>query len=281
MMETINYRLEGFEGPLDLLLRLIEKNKVKITDIPIFEIFAQYMEHIEKMRRMDMEVAGEFIVMASELMLIKSRMLLPREDTDEEDPRAKLAAALLEYQRIKRAADHLTSLFSEHQGRVAKDTDEVKPDSGRIEDQDPVKLKKAMLALMEALDKPQIDEINRLRAEQPFERILRTPIVPVSGKIFGVIRYLVKHGDTLYTSILLTASTRSELIATFLAVLELIKKNRVTLRPVGEYTFEEGPHDFAMSLNRAHMDPREEDKNPPDRFDDVTRSEAMEGNTEE
>ncbi|MFQ9149720.1 MAG: hypothetical protein ACLR5G_16330 [Eubacteriales bacterium] len=110
---------------------------------------------------------------------------------------------------------------------------------------------------MASLDKPQIDSLNRMRAEQPFERILRTPIVPVSGKIFGVIRYLVRHGDTLYTSILLTANTRSELIATFLAVLELIKKNRVTLRPVGEYTFEEGPHDFAMSLNRGHIDPRE------------------------
>ena len=114
-----------------------------------------------------------------------------------------------------------------------------------------------MLALMASLDKPQIDSLNRMRAEQPFERILRTPIVPVSGKIFGVIRYLVRHGDTLYTSILLTANTRSELIATFLAVLELIKKNRVTLRPVGEYTFEEGPHDYAMSLNRGHIDPRE------------------------
>ena len=72
-----------------------------------------------------------------------------------------------------------------------------------------------------------------------------------------LLRYLVRHGDTLYTSILLTANTRSELIATFLAVLELIRKNRVTLRPVGEYTFEEGPHDFAMSLNRGHIDPRE------------------------
>ncbi len=257
MMETVNYKLEVFEVTLDLLLRLIENNKVKITDIPIAELFAQYMEYIDLMHRMDMEVAGEFIVMASELMLIKSKMLLPRDEKEEEDPRAKLAAALAEYARMKEAADYLTSQLSDFSGRVTKDTDEVKPDNGRLEDQDPQRLKRVMLALMASLDKPQIDSLNRMRAEQPFERILRTPIVPVSGKIFGVIRYLVRHGDTLYTSILLTANTRSELIATFLAVLELIKKNRVTLRPVGEYTFEEGPHDFAMSLNRGHIDPRE------------------------
>ncbi|MFQ9149721.1 MAG: segregation and condensation protein A [Eubacteriales bacterium] len=137
MMETVNYKLEVFEGPLDLLLRLIEKNKVKITDIPIAEIFAQYMEYIDLMHRMDMEVAGEFIVMASELMLIKSKMLLPRDEKEEEDPRAKLAAALAEYARMKEAADYLTSQLSDFSGRVTKDTDEVKPDSGRLEDQDP------------------------------------------------------------------------------------------------------------------------------------------------
>ncbi|MBQ2707098.1 MAG: segregation/condensation protein A, partial [Clostridia bacterium] len=76
-MDNLSYKLEGFEGPLDLLLQLIEKNKVKITDIPIALIFEQYMEYLDMMQAMDMEVAGEFIVMASELMLIKSKMLLP------------------------------------------------------------------------------------------------------------------------------------------------------------------------------------------------------------
>ena len=102
-MENPSYKLEVFEGPLDLLLRLIEKNKVQITDIPIALIFEQYMEYIDEMKRMDMEVAGEFIVMASELMLIKSRMLLPKPESDE-DPRAKLAEALAEYSRMKAAA---------------------------------------------------------------------------------------------------------------------------------------------------------------------------------
>lgn len=252
-MENPTYKLETFEGPLDLLLKLIEKNKVQITDIPIALIFEQYMEYIDEMKRMDMEVAGEFIVMASELMLIKSKMLLPKQENDE-DPRQKLAEALAEYSRMKAAAEYLAGRFEDYSGRLAKDTDEVSPDSGRLEPQSAEALRRAMLGVMRALDKNQVEKINKEFAEQPFEKILRTPIVPVAGKIFGVIRYLVKHGETLYTSILLTAETKSELIATFLAVLELIKKNRVTLRPVGEFSFDEGPQDYAVTLNRSRKE---------------------------
>ncbi len=246
-MESINYKLEAFEGPLDLLLSLIDKNKVQITDIPISLIFEQYMEHIEYMQSMDMEVAGEFIVMASELMLIKSKMLLPKPEAETEDPREKLAAALAEYQKMKQAAAYLSGQFEQYSGRFIKDTDEVKPDSGRLEQHNPEALRRVMLSMLRAMDKDSIDKANLDRATKPFDRILRDPIVPVSGKIFGVIRHLVRHGDMLYTSILLTAKTRSELIATFLAVLELIKKNRVTLRPIDDASFD-GAEDFKISL---------------------------------
>ncbi len=251
-MENLQYKLEAFEGPLELLLKLIEKNKVEITDIPIALIFDQYMEHIEEMQRMDMEVAGEFIVMASELMLIKSKMLLPKPEDEEEDPRARLAAMLLEYQRMKQAAGYLSEQFGVYSGRMVKDTDEVKPDSGKIEPQQADALRRVMLRMLRNMDKNALDEANREAAARPFERILRTPIVPVSGKIYGVIRYLVKNGETLYTSILLTAKSRSELIATFLAVLELMKKNRVTLRPVEETDFGEIT-DFKVNLNHERM----------------------------
>lgn len=251
-MENIQFKLEAFEGPLDLLLKLIDKNKVEITDIPIALIFDQYMEHIEEMQRMDMEVAGEFIVMASELMLIKSKMLLPKPEDEEEDPRAKLAAMLLEYQKMKQAAGYLSEQHGVYSGRMVKDTDEVKPDSGKIETQEADALRRVMLRMLRTMDKTALDEANREAATKPFERILRTPIVPVSGKIYGVIRYLVKNGEALYTSILLTAKSRSELIATFLAVLELMKKNRVTLRPVEETDFGEIT-DFKVNLNHERM----------------------------
>lgn len=247
MENTITYKLDQFEGPLDLLLKLIEKNKVQITDIPIALIFEQYMEYIDNAKKMNMEVAGEFIVMASELMLIKSKMLLPRTE-EEEDPRAKLAAALAEYQKMKQAAVYLHEQYSLFSGRMVKDSDEVKPDSGRLEPQKITALSRVMVAMLRSLDKAAMENVNRAAAEQPFEKILRTPIVPVSGKIFGVIRYLVRNGESLYTSILLSAKTRSELIATFLAMLELIKKNRVTLRPVTEDDFGEIT-DFRVNLN--------------------------------
>ena len=248
-MENLRYRLESFEGPLDLLLHLVEKNKVKITDIPIALIFEQYMKHIELMRHMDMDVAGEFIVMASELMLIKSRMLLPHsEETD--DPRARLASALIEYQRMKAAAGYLAERFDAYAGRFTKDTDEVKPDTDELIGQDAEQLRRAMLSLLKSLDKEQSENAARLYSERPFEKILRAPIVPVTGRIFGILRCLIRQGDTLYTSILLTARSKSELIATFLAMLELIKKNRVTLRPVGEYDFGDLPHDYMVILTR-------------------------------
>ena len=108
-MKEVTFHLEVFDGPLDLLLHLLSKNKVEIKDIPIAAILDQYLEYIRRMQEFDMEVASEFITMAAQLMYIKSKMLLPvYEDTAEEDPRAGLVEALLEYQRIKEAGSVLS-----------------------------------------------------------------------------------------------------------------------------------------------------------------------------
>ncbi|MBR0028613.1 MAG: segregation/condensation protein A, partial [Clostridia bacterium] len=102
-MEQVTYKLENFEGPLDLLLTLIQKNKVSIYDIPIFEITEQYLEAIDGIEEMNLDNTSEFLVMASQLLYIKSKMLLPKneEDEDEEDPREELARRLYEYQQYK------------------------------------------------------------------------------------------------------------------------------------------------------------------------------------
>lgn len=118
MTDAITYHLEQFDGPLDLLLALIAKNKVNIADIPISLICDQYMEYLSAAQALDMEIASEFLVMASELMLIKSRILLPRLEEEEEDPRAALADALLQYQRAKAAAVKLNERFAIY-GRAA------------------------------------------------------------------------------------------------------------------------------------------------------------------
>ena len=103
-MDNILYKLDSFEGPLDLLLTLIQKNKVSIYDIPIVEITDQYLEAIDGIEESSLDNTGEFVVMAAQLLYIKSKMLLPRnEEEDEEDPREELAQRLLEYQKIKEA----------------------------------------------------------------------------------------------------------------------------------------------------------------------------------
>ena len=117
ILEPLTYRIDQFEGPLDLLLALIQKNKVSITDIPIVMICDQYMEYLAESERMDLEIASEFIVMASELMFIKSRMLLPHEEGTENDPRREIANALLLHQQAKAAAQELRPMYEMYSGR--------------------------------------------------------------------------------------------------------------------------------------------------------------------
>ena len=135
-MEEITYKLEKFEGPLDLLLNLIHKNKVQIEDIPIALICDQYVEYIARAQSLDMELAVEFLNMASELMLIKSRMLLPREVPEEEDPRARLAEAIARLEAARKAAAKLGDRYKIYGGRMAKDTDEI---SWEVEANDKIK----------------------------------------------------------------------------------------------------------------------------------------------
>ena len=160
MEATVTYRLDQFEGPLDLLLTLIQKNKVNIEDIPIAIICDQYLEYLRAAKDMDMEIAGEFIVMASELMLIKSRMLLPKEKNDEKDPRADLADALLRYQQAKQAAVKMAELYAVYSGRMAKDTDEISIDTTYVADQQVTSLCAAVRRMIAANE-------SRPKAEKP------------------------------------------------------------------------------------------------------------------
>ena len=144
MIEQLTYRIDQFEGPLDLLLALIQKNKVSITDIPIIMICDQYMEYIMEAEKMDLEIASEFIVMASELMLIKSKMLLPHEEGTENDPRREIQNAVLLHLRAKQAALEMRPLYDEYSGRYVKGTDDVPPEKGLPLDLDTALLTKAL-----------------------------------------------------------------------------------------------------------------------------------------
>lgn len=229
-MDALTYRLDQFEGPLDLLLTLIQKNKVSITDIPISLICDQYMEYIVNARELDMDVASEFLVMASELMLIKSKMLLPREETEEDDPRATLTDALLRYQQAKEAAAKLTPMYAYYSGRMVKDTDEISIDKTFVQDQDVTSLCAAIrriVAYNNALEKA---------ATTTFTPMISKPIIPVEIKIVSIIKHIEKRGVASLSDLLCDEVTLPDMIASFLGVLELIKVRKILVQENGEST---------------------------------------------
>ena len=222
-MDAINYRLETFEGPLDLLLSLIQKNKMSIDDIQINVICEQYMEYIEAAQSLDMELASEFIVMASELMLIKSKLLLPKPEAEEEDPRAALADALLKFQQAKEAAKKMALLYPIYSGRLEKDTDEISIDKSFVLDQD---IESLCLAVRRIIT---FNE-NRPKVERSvFTPMISSPIVPVEVKIMGILNKMSKKKATSLKELLVESVSLPDMIAIFLGVLELIKIRKILI----------------------------------------------------
>lgn len=228
MIEQLTYRLDQFEGPLDLLLTLIGKNKVSITDIPIAMICDQYVEYIEEAQKMDPDIASEFIVMASELMLIKSRMLLPHEEGTENDPRREIADALLLYQQAKLAARELRPRYDEYSGRYVKGTDDVPPEKGLPLNLDTELLMKALGSVMKRM---KVAETSRTPTEL-VNPLIKHKVVSVEEKIEEICYLLEEREEASLFFLLKDADSRAELVARFMGVLELIKINRITITTV-------------------------------------------------
>ena len=222
-MDALTYRLEQFEGPLDLLLTLIQKNKVSIADIPISLICDQYIEYITKAQELDMELASEFIVMASELMLIKSKMLLPKTEEESEDPRATLADALLRYQQAKEAAQKLAPMYAYYSGRMVKDTDEISVDRTFVADQDVTSLCAAVRRIVSynnALERA---------ATVTFKPMISKPVIPVEIKIVSILRRIERQGAASLGELVESEATLPDMIAAFLGVLELMKVRKLLI----------------------------------------------------
>ena len=224
---TPSYKLEGFEGPLDLLLSLIAKNEMDIHDIRIAVIFEQYNEYLDLMREMDMEIAGEFLTMAAELMLIKSRLMLPTVKTEEGevDPRADLAARLIAYQTLKEAKGPLSALYEQFSGRMVKETDEIDVDRSFVL---PHELD-ALMCAFERIETRQriLAESRNTDIESSMNRIVVNKTASIGEKAISVLRILKKKRSADFESILLTSKTRSEIIALFFATLQLIGRRLV------------------------------------------------------
>ena len=228
MIEQLTYRLDQFEGPLDLLLTLISKNKVSISDIPISLICDQYMEYIEQAQKMDPDIAREFIVMASELMLIKSRMLLPHEEGTENDPRREIADALMLYQQAKIVAGELRPRYEEYSGRFVKGTDEVPPEKGL-----PLNLDANMLvkALESVLKRMKVADAQRKPSEL-VNPLIKHKVVSVEEKIEEMCAVIEEKGETSLFQLLKDSESRAELVARFMGMLELIKLRRVLITTI-------------------------------------------------
>lgn len=218
ILEAYPVRLEHFEGPLDLLLHLIKKHEVDIYDIPIFQITQQYLEYIDLMQEMNLDVAGEFLVMAATLIHIKSRMLLPRPAPDqedpEEDPREALVRRLLEHQKFKQAAELL------HERETIRSAQWTRPDGPIAEiageapepeiDVDLFSLITAFRAVVE-------------RAKQRPKLYLPSEQIPIEDRIEQLMARLSETDACGFEDLFADMQTRPGMIVTFLAILEMIR----------------------------------------------------------
>ena len=231
-----NFRiaLPNFEGPLDLLLHLIKEHRVDIFDIPLALITEKYLEHLERMREINLDIAGEFLVMASTLAHLKSRMLLPRQDAvavqegaevlsvaeEAEDPRAELVRRLLEYQKYKDAAEQLAT-----QDLLGRDVfaRNVPVEAVPIPEEEVGLQEFSVLKLVEALDRV----LERLQPKLQHEVVRER--VTLSEAILRVVERLRPHGQVLFESLFTEEETpsRQEVVITFLAILEMVKRRLI------------------------------------------------------
>lgn len=212
-------KLENFEGPLDLLLHLIKRNEVDIYDIPIVLITAQYLEYLDLMQELDLDVAGEFLVMASTLIQIKSRMLVPRLETEsqsdaDEDPRDELVRRLLEHQKYKAAAELL------HEREIVRSAQWTRPDN-RIETiaGEPFKreLEVDLFTLLQAFQ----SVISRMSDRPPVS--LPAEVVPIETRIDELLQFLEGKESSTFQDLFINSTSRRDLVTTFLALLEMIR----------------------------------------------------------
>ncbi|MFH0957136.1 MAG: segregation/condensation protein A [Pseudomonadota bacterium] len=216
---TYEIKLDIFEGPLDLLLHLIEKNEVSISDIPVAQITKQYLETIETMRSLNLEMAGEYLLMASYLTHIKSQMLLPRPERDkeeylegDEDPRAELVAHLLEYRRYKAVANSLDVIPL--WGREVFSRESLEPGlTPHIQSSMPIDINELFCIMREIIERRQPETLLEIKNET----------MSLREKVQDIMLRLQKSRWLSFGSLFSDDFSRSNIVITFLALLEVVK----------------------------------------------------------
>jgi segregation and condensation protein A len=233
--EGYKVKLSNFEGPLDLLLFLIKKEEIDIYDIPIASITKQYLEYIELMRELDLEVAGEFILMAATLIRIKVRMLLPRtpeeEEEAEEDPRAELVRQLIEYKRFKEVAETFSE-FEEKQRRMfprvyfdwtKKYSKQESVDDEFLKDVTMFDLLSAFKTVIENMPKVTTHEVGTIS-------------VTIDDQIDFIMKRIEEKERVGFTEVMNMLKTRVIIIVTFMAILELLRTHRIRIQQASVFS---------------------------------------------
>lgn len=227
MAEKNDYKieLEVFEGPLDLLLYLIKKEEIDIYDIPVEKVTSQYMEYLDLMRMLDLDIAGEFLVMAASLMMIKSRMLLPVDDRPEldeedEDPRWDLVKQLVEYKKFKDIASklHVQELEQENIFDIGQDIAVLDDGDDGVSLED-VSLYDLIAAFNNVLKRAKPEVVGDVFSDK----------FTVAQKIEELTSVLRKKRSVRFYSLFTEKSTKHEVVCTFLAVLELLKLRKISI----------------------------------------------------
>ena len=231
---ALSVKLEVFEGPLDLLLHLIEKNKIDIYDIPIVEITDQYLAYIKQMQTGDMNIMSEFLVMAATLLDIKCRMLLPKEvieEGEEEDPRAELVQRLLEYKMYKYMSYELrdrqvdAEKFFYREKHLPKEVENYRQPVDYSELIGGMNLQK-LQDIFKSIIKKQEDKIDPIRST--YGNIEKDEI-DIDARTAYVEEYIKQHKKTSFRQLLEKQSTKMEVIVTFLVILEMMKMGEIDI----------------------------------------------------
>ena len=225
---SYSVKLDVFEGPLDLLLFLIKRDKIEIYDIPIAHITKQYLEYIELMKELNLELAGEFIVMAATLMRIKVRMLLPKthDEEEEEDPREELVSALLEYRKFKEAAQVLKAKEAEQSCWFPRTDFSF---LNRLPEDE---------ILVEASLSDLIFAFKRILDTQPKETFhtIDYPKVGVEERIEYILNCLAQKDGVVFTELFSDTPIKLVMVVTFVAVLELIRLQKIYIRQTKHFS---------------------------------------------
>lgn len=220
-METITFKIEEFEGPLDLLLYLVGKNKMNLRDIAILDLIDQYTAVIDTLQRDRLDVASEFIEMAARLVQMKSFLLLPRSQ-EAERMKEELTGQLIEYEACKRIAQKLQQMAGD-QLIAVREPQKIEWDLTYNLQHDPVILADAWNNLMGR------NVRRRVPSQQRFEPLVTAPIVSVASRVVHVLRGLITGRVKRLKQLFSRSDSRSQTVATFLAVLELVRAGRITI----------------------------------------------------